>query len=247
MNKKVELILNELIQIYLNITEPISSTKLKELAHLPYSASSIRSYFKKLEEYELIEKEHFSSGSYPSVKAMRTFWRDVLSNKIVDEDIDLEKKAKELDIYILIEMFENQLLVEVYNLNNKFIILEFEKDEVIFKYDSNLYNLLKSLKGMLLDELKKYLLHIGLIREYEHIKTLYALRELNKKFIYKENLENEFESVEVDKISNGISFFENYVVFKTLQSNENMFKHFILLGNVYTDFLSIVKPMKGGD
>ena len=120
MKEKVELVLNELIQVYLIKSEPLSSTKLKKLANLPFSASSIRSYLKELEENNLVKKEHFSSGSYPSIKAMQAFWHKSLKNRIVDLESDLKTLSKELDIYIMIEMFENQMLVEVYNLNNKF-------------------------------------------------------------------------------------------------------------------------------
>ena len=248
MKKKVELVLSELIQVYLNESGPLSSTKLKEAANLPFSASSIRSYLKKLEEYELVVKEHFSSGSYPSVKAMKSFWQENLKNRTVDADVDLKKLAEELDIYIMIEMFENQLLVDVYNLNNKFIILEFEKDEVVFKYDHNLYTFFKSVKGMLLDELKKYLLHLGLKKEYEKIKKLYKYVDYNKKFIYKENIDNDlFEVYEINKFPKGISFIDHYLIFKDILNEEKMFTHILLFGNVYTDFFQITKPMKGGE
>jgi heat-inducible transcriptional repressor len=248
MKEKVELVLNELIQVYLIKSEPLSSTKLKELAKLPFSASSIRSYLKRLEENELVEKEHFSSGSYPSVKAMKSFWRENLKNRTIDTDSDLKQLSEELDIYVMIEMFENQLLVDVYNLNNKFIVLEFEKEEVVFKYDDNLYTLFKSVKGILLDELKKYLLHIGLKKEYEKIKTLYKYSSFNKKFIYKEDLDYKpFENYNFEIFQNGISFINDYLVFKTLENKNSVFNKILLIGNVYTDFFEITKPVKGGE
>jgi len=248
MKKKVELVLNELIQVYLIRSEPLSSTKLKELANLPFSASSIRSYLKQLERNELVEKEHFSSGSYPSVKAMKSFWREHLKNRTIDTNCDLDQLCEELDIYIMIEMFENQLLVEVYNLNHKFIILEFEKDEIIFKFDEKLYTLFKSIKGILLDELKKYLLHIGLKKEYEKIKSLYKYYSYNKSFIYKEKIDSQpFENYEFDSFKSGINFINDYLVFKTMQNQNSVFKNVVLVGNVYTDFFEITKPVKGGE
>jgi len=248
MKKKVELVLNELIQVYLIRSEPLSSTKLKELANLPFSASSIRSYLKQLERNELVEKEHFSSGSYPSVKAMKSFWREHLKNRTIDTNYDLDQLCEELDIYIMIEMFENQLLVEVYNLNHKFIILEFEKDEIIFKFDEKLYTLFKSIKGILLDELKKYLLHIGLKKEYEKIKSLYKYYSYNKSFIYKEKIDSQpFENYEFDSFKSGINFINDYLVFKTMQNQNSVFKNVVLVGNVYTDFFEITKPVKGGE
>jgi len=248
MNKKVESVLNELIQVYLVKSEPLSSTKLKEYANLPYSASSIRSYLKKLEEYELVRKEHFSSGSYPSVKAMKTFWRENLQNRTIDTDCDFKQISEELDIYIMIEMFENQLLVEVYNLNNKFIVLEFEKDEVVFRYDPNLYTFFSSVKGMLLDELRKYLLHIGLVKEYQSLKNLYKYHTYNNRFIYSRELEPEiFERYEFERFPKGISFLNDCLVFRTIENSNRVFKHILLIGNIYTDFFEITKPVKGGE
>ncbi|WP_456479968.1 hypothetical protein [Nautilia sp.] len=247
MKEKVEFVLNQLIRVYLNKSEPLSSTKLKEIANLPFSASSIRSYLKELEGYELVEKEHVSSGSYPSVKAMKAFWREKLKSRIINTD-DFETKAKELDIYIMIEMFENQLLIDVYNLNNKFIVLEFEKDEVVFKYDENLYTLFKSMRGVFLDELKKYLLHIGLVKEYKTIKRLYEYKSYNKKFLYKEEIDSEeFENFNFERFPKGISFFNKYLVFRMLQNEKRKIKHILMVGNIYTDFLEITKPVKGGE
>jgi len=248
MKKKVELVLNELIQVYLIRSEPLSSTKLKEFADLPFSASSIRSYLKQLEENELVLKEHFSSGSYPSVKAMKSFWQKNLKDRTINTDNDLKQLSEELNVYVMIEMFENQLLVDVYNLKDKFIVLEFEKDEVIFKYDDNLYRLFKSVKGILLDELRKYLLHIGLKKEYEKIKSLYKRVSYNKRFIYKERIDYKpFENYEFDLFKSGINFINDYLIFKTMQNQNSVFKNVVLVGNVYTDFFEITKPVKGGE
>jgi len=246
MKEKVELVLNGLIEVYLHQAQPLSSTKLKEYANLPYSASSIRCYLKELEKCELIEKEHISSGSYPSVKAMKAFW----SEKLKDANIDLsglEEKAEELDIYIMIEMFENQLLTEVYNLNNKFVILEFEKDEVIFKYDENIYSFFKSVKGILLDELKKYLLHIGLKKEYEKIKKLYNYVSYNKGYIYKNDIDPKpFEKYDFERFSKGINYTGDYLVFRDMINDKNTFYHILVVGDVYKDFFEILNPGKEG-
>ena len=244
MKEKVELVLNELIQIYLIKSEPLSSTKLKEMANLPFSASSIRSYLKELEKFELIVKEHFSSGSYPSVKAMKSFWHESLKDRMLDFESNLKTLSNELDIYIMIEMFENQMLIEVYNLNNKFIVLEFEKDEIVYKYDNDLYTLLNSLKGMLLDELKKYLHHIGLIKECKALKNLYTKECYNKKFIYKNNLDK-YDENNLENIEKGMHFFKNYLLLRDIIYDKNVFKNFLIIGDVYTDFFAITKAKEG--
>jgi heat-inducible transcriptional repressor len=244
MNHKVELVLNGLIKLYIKKSIPLSSTKLKEYANLPYSASSIRSYLKSLEEKELICKEHISSGSYPSVKAMKQFWLRHLKNTQIDVDTDFKEMSEEFDVFIMIEMFENQVLMEVYNLNNKFIVLEFEKDELVIKYDDNLFILFSSLKGIYLDELKKYLLHLNLNKLVEKIKSLYKKVSFNKKFLY-QNVKNTllFENYKFEEIPNGISFMENLLVYKQQVKNSTTFLNIALVGDIYTDFFRF---MKGG-
>jgi len=156
----------------------------------------------------------------------------------------LKALSDELDIYIMIEMFENQMLVEVYNLNNKFIVLEFEKDEIVYKYDDNLYTLLSSLKGMLLDELKKYLFHIGLVKEYKALKKLYTKEAYNKKFIYINDLD-EYDDFNLEEIEKGMHFFKNYLLLRDIVSDKNVFKNFLIIGDVYTDFFAITKAKEG--
>jgi len=136
------------------------------------------------------------------------------------------------------------MLVEVYNLNNKFIVLEFEKDEIVYKYDNNLYRLLSSLKGMLLDELKKYLFHIGLIKEYKALKKLYAKETYNKKFIYQNNLDK-YDVINLEEIEKGIHFFKNYLLLRDIVYNKNVFKNFLIIGDVYTDFFAITRTKEG--
>jgi len=247
MNDKVELVLNRLIKQYLIESEPLSSTKLKEVADLPFSASSIRGYLKKLEAQKLVEKQHFSSGSYPSVKAMREFWQKNLQECDIRDDA-LDKKAETLNIYIMIEMFDNQMLIDVYNLNDKFIVLEFEKEELIFKYDVNLYNFFKSLKGIYLNELKSYLQKIRLEEVYEKIKTLFVYLSFNKKFLCSVNMDIQaLEEYDFDSFKDGISFFENYLFYKTDLIEENIYKRILITGDVYTNFFNIVQPKKGGE
>jgi len=151
MNEKLQIVLINLIELYIKKQSPLSSNKLKKEAHLAFSASSIRSYFQQLENIGLIKKEHSSSGSYPTIKAMQKFWQKNFSLN----NFSFEKIPEEVNIYIKEKVFDNQLLKNVYNVNNKFIILEFEKDEVVYKYSNELFILFSSLKNILLDELKK--------------------------------------------------------------------------------------------
>jgi len=244
MNKKVELVLNALIDTYLKYNKPISSTTLKEEAELPYSASSIRNYLQNLEKTGLVIKEHFSSGSKPSKKAMLNYWQDVLPTKFKEIDIDtLKNKCYELDIFAFVKVFENQMLNNVYNFKNKFLILEFEKEEIVFKYSENLFLFLNSLKGLYLEDIK----HIFKKYKLDNIKkidNLYDYFTFNQKILY--NLCNDFE-VERFKdfnLNTSIAPFEKKGVIYKFKANN---LEAILVADVYSNFLELISSLQGGE
>jgi heat-inducible transcriptional repressor len=97
---------------------------------------------------------------------------------------------------------------------------------------------------MLLDELKKYLFHIGLIKEYKALKKLYTKEVYNKKFIYKNDLD-EYENINLEEIEKGMHFFKNYLLLRDIVNDKNVFKNFLIIGDVYTDFFAITKAKEG--
>ena len=247
MEKKVELILNELIKNYIKIKEPISSTMLKELSNLNLSPSTIRGYFQSLEKRGLIEKEHFASGSYPSVKAMEEFWRKTLPSKIDDFSLEvLEKECKDYKIVALIKIFENQVLNEVYNVNNKFIVLEFENEEAVIKYDENIFNLLKSLKFLELKEL------IKIFKHYKINNLLKKVKNFQKNYIFNQNLlYNKFNNINLSFLNHiddsHINYDEKIFIKKYYINNKNKEIELFFIGDIYSDFLSLFDSMKGGE
>ncbi len=206
MNKKVELVLNELIKNYLKIHQPISSTYLKELAQLSMSPSTIRGYFQILEKMGMIEKEHFASGSYPSTKAMEYYWRENLPINIKNFSIEiLKERCEEFNIVAFIKIFENQVLNEVYNVNNKFIVLEFENEEAVIKYDENIFNLLKSLKFLELKEL------IKIFKHYKINNLLKKIKNFQKNYIFNQNLlYNKFNNINLSFLNHIDDYYIKY-------------------------------------
>jgi heat-inducible transcriptional repressor len=71
---KKNIILENLIQIYLGKLNPVSSAELKRESDLPFSPSTIRNYLQQLEQEGLVIRVHISSGSIPSKKALREYW-----------------------------------------------------------------------------------------------------------------------------------------------------------------------------
>jgi len=250
MNKKVESVLNALIYTYLKLNRPVSSSTLKEEANLPYSASTIRNYLQALEKEGLAKKEHISSGSKPSVKAMVDFWEAVLPESVENIDIDiLQQKCIELDIFAYVKMFDNQMLVNVHNYKNKYIILEFENDEVVFKYSDNLYLFLSSLNGLYLNDIKnifeKYKLD-----NIKKLDNLYEYATFNQKILY--NYCNEVDLSDFNIInylhSSKESLLKNGAMYYKLNATiDKKSVEAIFVADVYCDFLDLISSIKGGE
>ncbi|NPA87962.1 hypothetical protein [Caminibacter pacificus] len=250
MREKVESVLNALIYTYLKLNKPISSTTLKNEADLPYSASTIRSYLQTLEKNGLAQKEHISSGSKPSVKAMVEFWQEVLPGRIDEFDIDnIKNKCEELDIFAYIKMFDNQMLNEVYNFHNKFIIMEFEKDEVVLRYDENLFNFLYSLRGLYLNDIrdifKKYK-----IENIKKLDNLYEYITINQKILYNVYSEPEksfFKKLESNDLSDIINYEKGALIYKLRSSSFDKTIEAVFVADVYSNFLDLISSIKGGE
>ncbi len=247
MKKKVEFVLDELIKCYIKRKEPISSSLLKELAHLNISPSTIRGYFQNLEKEGFIQKEHISSGSYPSVKAMEFFWKKQIPENISITDMEiLKEKCEDFEIFAFIKIFENQLLNEVYNLNNKFIILEFENDEAVIRFDPLIYDFLKSLTKMYVKDLNL------LFKKYKLRELLKKVKNFQKNIMLNENLlYNKFNNIDLkqlNQVDNIKIDYGNKILVKkySVRNYQKEFEIFII-GDIYTDFISLFEFMKGGE
>ena len=245
MNKRLELILYKLIKYYIKIKEPISSKSLKDLAHLNISASTIRGYFQNLEKEGMLKKEHISSGSYPSIKAMELFWNQMLPKKCEITIDKLNEECKEFDIFAYIKISENQLLNEIYNVKDKFILLEFDNDEIVIKYQKEIFDLLNSFKMMYISDLEKIFIKYKIDSLLEKLKKFNKNIKINEKLLY-----NNFNNLNLNDLSyiNNIKIdYQNQSIIKKIEfSKDNSNFEIYLIGNIYSDFLSLFETMKGG-
>ena len=185
MKRKVELVLDELIKNFIKIREPISSSLLKELAQLDISPSTIRNYFQMLEKIGMVEKEHISSGSIPSVRAMEFFWKKEFPMEFQSNNVKkLDKACQEYGTLAFIKIFENQMLDEVYNVQNKFIILEFDNDETVVRFQPEIFDFLKSFRKMYVKDLNILFKHYNLDYLSKKIKNFYKEMTLNENLLY---------------------------------------------------------------
>ena len=73
-------ILNAIVEDYVELGHPIGSKSLIERHEVNVSPATIRNEMKKLEEMQLIEKAHLSSGRLPSTLGFRYYVDHLLSN-----------------------------------------------------------------------------------------------------------------------------------------------------------------------
>ena len=245
---KKEIILNNLIKTYLNELNPISSGELKRKCDLPFSPSTIRNYFQKLDGEGMIVKVHISSGSVPSYEALKQYWYENLNfDNIKISKSNLDEISKYFDVFISIKEKQNLTLEHVFNVANRFIILDFKENEVVLKFSNELFQLFNELKFYSLDDIRKVLKMIKL----DNLVNKFAIDKIesfNRAFLYKHYEEFEIDDLLSDKIfdkfQKGISLNKNYLAYKIDAKVNNLQSEFIILGDIHTNYKEIFKSIK---
>lgn len=86
ITKRQETILKMIVDEFIKTAEPIGSKLLMNLLEVKYSSATLRNEMHALEELELLEKTHTSSGRIPSKKGYR-YYVEHLMEKELDEKI----------------------------------------------------------------------------------------------------------------------------------------------------------------
>ena len=137
MDKK-NLILEAIIQEYLKCLEPISSKQLMDSISIKISSASIRNYFTKLSTDGALEQLHVSGGRVPTLNALAKYWLqkldlDSVSFNSIDE---LSQKSYKSDIFYTLKFNSSNSLKEILNIDNRYLILVFEYNEMILEYNN---------------------------------------------------------------------------------------------------------------
>lgn len=77
-------LLNVIVEDYVELGQPIGSKSIIERHQLPVSPATIRNEMKHLEDYELLEKTHTSSGRIPSEKGIKYYVNHLLEANVTD-------------------------------------------------------------------------------------------------------------------------------------------------------------------
>jgi len=142
MNDKKVLILETIIKEYIKNPAPVSSKYLQSKLNIKISSATIRNYFKKMVESGELEQLHISSGRIPAIETLKNYWKKKinLSKELNIENIsNLKKSTKKFKIFCEYKFFEPNRLEKIVNFNDKYIILEFEKNEFILDYSEPMF------------------------------------------------------------------------------------------------------------
>jgi len=245
---KKEIILENLIKIYLNEHSPISSGELKRKCELPFSPSTIRNYFQKLDSEGLIVKVHISSGSIPSREAIRKYWYERLNFENINISSNyLEEIAKEFDLFVSYKKKQVLRLENIYNVANRFIILDFGNEEVVLKFQNEIFALFKEFIGYSLEDIKKML---DLVNLNQLIDKFYINKAINfnREFLYKHYKDFSIDDLLSDKIFDkfnyGLSFNQDFLAYKVDAKIDKKDSEFIVIGDIYNNYLKFFESIK---
>ena len=170
MIDKKEFLLQYIIKAYIEHLEPIGSTQLKSMYDITYSPATIRGYFKKLGEEGYLAQEHISSGRTPTTEALKQYWQSKLNLKLKGLNLRaLEYFASEIGLSVFIKKEKSDVLKNILNVENKYMILEFSSFAISVKYSDALYRFLNDMIGLDLKDITKVSKDVGAYEVYESI------------------------------------------------------------------------------
>lgn len=255
---KKDLILDSIIQTYLLDNAPIGSSELNLNLCIP--ASTIRVYLKRLSDEGLITQLHMSGGRIPTILTMQNYWQNYWKKEqsesiSIKNETFLKELSKEFEIYCLVYGGRNLVLKEVFNLNTKFIVLDFEDKELVLKYEKEAWEFLQSLIGLELFSIENIAIKVSFV---ELVKKIASLRQ--NLIYYRSNEERAYEIYQNDEFVKLLDCGVHHC-FKESLEFEPLFRegfmglkvdaqflgedaNIILAGSVYTDYKKILKYIK---
>ena len=237
MTKK-ELVLEKLIENYINTKKPISSSFLSnELENI--AASTIRLYFKKLTEEGYLAQIHTSSGRIPTIKALEKYWeKKLLKNSFYFDEIkEINKISKKYNISFFGIVDKSIYLKDVIKVENKFLILDFEKEQIVIPFNKKLYLFMQDLIGIDGINFFDIITQMGLnkiIKKYEVITKEFIIKSKNA----------EINLIEFKNFSEGIKVENETIVIKKIGKIKNDTLKFVMVGNIYENFYNFLLELR---
>ena len=258
INKR-DLILNSIIEAYLQDNMPIGSNELGSRMSAAIPASTIRVYFKKLSDEGEITKLHISGGRIPTIAAMRRYWSEIFAISDINLEINdaegLKKLCYEFELYCMIFGTIDNELLEILNLNNRYMILNFGEDEIVIKFDARMYKFLNNLAGVSLNKLELICSQVGLselkskIRELKRTKIYFQENEILAFDMFKDRrfkmiFDPSFSLQMDEKLTFSPMFDENFMGLKFSTNYLGNEAQMICVGSIYIDYVKFINLIK---
>lgn len=173
MKPKYEEILETVVKTFLQTHEPIGSAVLKEKLPFQIAPATIRYYFNKMVERGELTQLHKSSGRIPTDSTMRQYWRKHLRDleliyHAMDELVQISERE---DFFMLIKPVRINRLRSVERVGSKYLILVFDTDEYVVRYQSQTESFLRDLVGYSLEEIKQIARDVGMMSLYHKMQA----------------------------------------------------------------------------
>ena len=125
--------------------------------------------------------------------------------------------------------------------------MDFQKDEIVLKFSKELFHLFKQFENYNLEDIKKMLKLIKLDNMIKKF-SINKVENFNREFLYKHYKEFSIDNLLGEKIfedfQKGLSFNKDYMVYKIDTFIDNKQSEFIVLGNIYNDYISLFNSIK---
>ena len=252
MIDKKSLILERIIREYLKTPEPIGSEQLKTKLHIKISSSTIRSYFKKLEDGGFLMQIHISSGRIPTNSALKSYWKSILIplDKINISSVDnLKESAENENIFFIAKFIKENNLVETINVRDKYLLLVFTEGEIVVEHSNALERFLQGFLGFDLNDLKQICNQVGAFNLSKKIDGFLSEDELQRagnrelaemyhnQMVDEHFFLNSIDGSLIDRVEDGLNFIsKEYMLIKQDALIEERKAKLISLGHLSRDF-----------
>lgn len=214
---KRQKLLDKMIAIYIKDGEPIGSESLRLTMDMKISSATIRNYFKILVDEGVLLQPHISSGRIPTNHTLKAYWRKHIDtqNGINISSLDKVRLASsEYELFCNIQITTNEILEEIINFNDKFIILSFSSKEAVLPYSKQMHSFLKEMLNHNIQDIKMIAKSVCANTLYERLEGISSMNIFNFGFRFLDFMIDEDRALEIlrgeiySRLKNGF-IFEN--------------------------------------
>ncbi|MCI6217990.1 MAG: HrcA family transcriptional regulator [Helicobacter sp.] len=220
MNKKKEILLEQVIVQYLQYKEPIGSESLKAFYGSSFSSATIRNHFKVLASEGWLFQPHISSGRIPTNAALKNHWIKNINTKnpLILDLKRLKENSYKYGICCILSIEVSNKLQRIINIEDRYLVLLFEQSQAVMNYNASLERFLQELASLDLVDIKKIAYEVRaleLLNSLENAQrsnvSYFCLNALNEMLDQSQNEEVFLDIINgfvFHKLHNGIYFDE---------------------------------------